>query len=64
MALALALPLLAPVGYAAWQMPPTEAVTLTVRFLLALALTPAVAYLTVAGVFIYLHLRYEQPVVH
>jgi hypothetical protein len=65
MALIAALPFLVPVGLAALTAPSHGAPGLMARatldLLLALAITPAVAYLSVANVFIYLNLRYELP---
>jgi hypothetical protein len=64
-ALVACLPFVVPVAFAAqnapWQGTPGVAARATVDLLLGLAATPAVAYLTVANVFIYLNLRYELP---
>jgi hypothetical protein len=63
-ALVATLPFLIPVELAAWSAPsagaPGIAAWVTVWLLRGLALTPAIAYLTVANVFIYLTLRYEH----
>jgi hypothetical protein len=57
-------PFLVAIGLAVWIAPGTGAVAQAVEyaaaFLLGLAVVPALAYLTVANVFIYLNLRYEQ----
>jgi hypothetical protein len=59
-----ALPFIIPVELAAWTAPTAgaaaSAADVTVWLLRGLALTPAIAYLTVANVFIYLTLRYEH----
>jgi hypothetical protein len=58
-----ALPLLLPVWLAGIQLPaqgaPALAGQATLQLLLGVALAPAFAYLTVANVFIFLHLRYD-----
>jgi hypothetical protein len=57
-------PFLIAIGLAAWIAPGTgavaQAISYAAAFLLGLAVVPALAYLTVANVFIYLNLRYEQ----
>jgi hypothetical protein len=58
------LPLVCPVALAAWFCSPTEpanpVVEATLAILFGLALTPLVAYLAVANVYIFLNLRYER----
>ncbi len=66
MALIACLPFLIPVGLAAMNthhqgLLDNIASRLVLWLLSGLALTPALAYLTVANVYIYLHLRYDQP---
>jgi hypothetical protein len=64
LALVVALPLLVPVELAAWSAPqigyPASAADMTLWVLRGLALTPALAYLMVVNVHIYLGLRYEH----
>jgi hypothetical protein len=61
---AMSLPLVCPVALAAWFCSPAEllnpVVEGTLAILFGLALTPLVAYLAVANVYIFLNLRYER----
>jgi hypothetical protein len=53
-------PLLIPIGIASWSMGVTDGVVQAAVIVLAgIALTPLIAYLLVANVFIYLNLRFE-----
>jgi hypothetical protein len=64
-AFVVALPFVLPVEWAASATPeegmPALATAAVLWLLRGLAFTPALAYLIVSNVFIYLHLRYEQP---
>lgn len=64
-AFVVSLPFVLPVEWAAANAPeegmPALATQAVLWLLRGLAFTPALAYLIVANVFIYLHLRYEQP---
>jgi hypothetical protein len=63
-AFVVSVPFIFPVVVAAWPIPGNEVVAQATAYvaavLLGLAVAPALAYLTVANVFIYLNLRYEQ----
>jgi hypothetical protein len=53
-------PLLIPIAFANWSMGSTDGVVqVAVTVLCSIALTPLIAYLLVANVFIYLNLRFE-----